>query len=160
MENLTTLLLFAVGVLTVNAYWTKNRSRVLPPGPKGWPIIGNVLDMPATFEWITFHQWAKQFSKCLWTEKSVKELILMLMQSESDVIYCNVFGINIVILDSMGAVNELLEKRSAIYSSRYADLIERLNLVALLNIQILPTGRVCPWSASCESSEGLHGVYG
>lgn len=39
-------------------------------------------------------------------------------QSESDVLYCNVFGVSIVILDSVEAVNDLLDKRSAIYSSR------------------------------------------
>jgi len=33
----------------------------LPPGPKGWPIIGNFLDMPTEFEWKTYHEWCKKF---------------------------------------------------------------------------------------------------
>lgn len=33
----------------------------LPPGPKGFPIIGNMLDMPTCDEWKTFYKWSKDF---------------------------------------------------------------------------------------------------
>ena len=33
----------------------------LPPGPKPLPIIGNVIDMPRGYEWLTYSEWAKQF---------------------------------------------------------------------------------------------------
>jgi hypothetical protein len=29
----------------------------LPPGPKGLPLIGNVLNMPKSHAWKTFAQW-------------------------------------------------------------------------------------------------------
>lgn len=32
----------------------------LPPGPKGLPVIGNLLDMPTEFEWKTYHEWSKK----------------------------------------------------------------------------------------------------
>jgi hypothetical protein len=44
-----------------NAY----ASLPLPPGPKGWPIIGNLLDMPTEFEWKTYHEWSKNLSEFL-----------------------------------------------------------------------------------------------
>ena len=31
----------------------------LPPGPKGLPLVGNVLDMPAEKEWLTFARWGE-----------------------------------------------------------------------------------------------------
>lgn len=31
----------------------------LPPGPKGYPLIGNVLDMPTAQQWRTYAQWGK-----------------------------------------------------------------------------------------------------
>jgi hypothetical protein len=39
--------------------------------------------------------------------------------SGSDVIHVDVMGSHIVILNSMKSANELLEKRSSIYSDRY-----------------------------------------
>jgi hypothetical protein len=32
----------------------------LPPGPKGWPIIGNLLQIPKDFEHETYHVWARE----------------------------------------------------------------------------------------------------
>jgi hypothetical protein len=33
------------------------RTPPLPPGPKRYPLIGNVLDMPTEQEWLTFAKW-------------------------------------------------------------------------------------------------------
>ena len=38
----------------------RSRSR-LPPGPKGYPIIGNLLDLPPTHIWEKFGEWGKQY---------------------------------------------------------------------------------------------------
>ena len=34
-----------------------------PPGPKGLPLIGNILDMPQSHEWLTYSKWAQQWGK-------------------------------------------------------------------------------------------------
>lgn len=35
----------------------------LPPGPKGLPLVGNVLDMPKEQEWLTFAKWGEKWGK-------------------------------------------------------------------------------------------------
>ena len=33
------------------------------PGPKGWPIIGNLLDVPTEVEYKVFSQWRKKYGE-------------------------------------------------------------------------------------------------
>jgi len=39
-----------------------SRSR-LPPGPKGYPIVGNLFDLPSTQVWKQFGAWGKQYGE-------------------------------------------------------------------------------------------------
>ena len=32
-----------------------------PPGPKGWPVIGNLLDVPLEEPWKTFSEWGSRY---------------------------------------------------------------------------------------------------
>ena len=54
-----------LGLCVVVVYLLARRERdgnyPLPPGPKGFPIIGNLLDMPTSDEWVTFQKWSKDF---------------------------------------------------------------------------------------------------
>jgi len=35
----------------------------LPPGPKGYPIVGNLLDLPPTHVWEKFGAWGRQYGR-------------------------------------------------------------------------------------------------
>ncbi|KAK2466588.1 hypothetical protein APHAL10511_001450 [Amanita phalloides] len=69
----------------------------LPPGPRGLPIIGNLLDLPQEFEW--FH-WAK-YHKLYGPISSVQAL-----------------GKTVVVLNTLDVCKDLLMKRSVKYSDR------------------------------------------
>ncbi|KAF8960140.1 cytochrome P450 [Flammula alnicola] len=95
------LTLFAL-FLTYRIFFRKSDSAYshlpLPPRPRALPIIGNALDMPTHHEWETYHKWCQEL--------------------DTDVLYLNVAGTSIVILDSREAAVELMEKRSSLYSGR------------------------------------------
>jgi hypothetical protein len=53
-----------LGLCLIAVYFVRRKKRgeyPLPPGPKGFPIIGSLLDMPTVDEWKTFYKWSKDF---------------------------------------------------------------------------------------------------
>ncbi|KAI9441780.1 cytochrome P450 [Lactarius indigo] len=77
----------------------RRRGVPYPPGPKPWPIIGNLLDSPRQSQWTTYTEMSKKYG---------------------DILYLQVFGQSIVVLCSLSAIKDLLEKRGDIYSDRPA----------------------------------------
>ncbi|KAI0751469.1 cytochrome P450 [Daedaleopsis nitida] len=97
----TPTLLDAVAILVtfilLNRLFAKKPSGPLPPGPKGLPGIGNMLDMPASFEWKTFAQWGDRWGP---------------------IVSVSFLGQPYVILNSVKHAGDMLDKKSSIYSSR------------------------------------------
>ncbi|KAI0280074.1 cytochrome P450 [Russula brevipes] len=67
------------------------------PGPKGWPIIGNLLDIPTELEYMVFSQWKQKYG---------------------DLIQFTVLGQPTIIINSPQLATDILSTKSAIYSSR------------------------------------------
>ncbi|KXN91371.1 O-methylsterigmatocystin oxidoreductase [Leucoagaricus sp. SymC.cos] len=104
-------------LLVLYFYFKKpNTGRQLPfpPGPKGWPVIGNVLDIPTEFEWEMYREWCKKFG--------------------TDVLHVPVMGTDIIVLDSSEAVMELMERRSSIYSDRRPCSLNYLLKILVLTV--------------------------
>ncbi|CCL99497.1 uncharacterized protein FIBRA_01515 [Fibroporia radiculosa] len=89
--------LTALGVVVVSLILSSKRKGPLPPGPRGWPIIGNVFDMPTSYQWKTYTQWAEKWG---------------------DIISVTLLGQPVVVVSSLEHVTELLERRSTLYSDR------------------------------------------
>lgn len=51
--------------LYLYSFRLRSKQRILPfpPGPKGLPIIGNLLDLPAKNEWLQYHKWSRQYGQ-------------------------------------------------------------------------------------------------
>ncbi|EKM55816.1 uncharacterized protein PHACADRAFT_256701 [Phanerochaete carnosa HHB-10118-sp] len=96
-----TLLLggLVAALVVLSGCYIRRRRHCFPPGPKGLPIVGNMLDIPRNGRgWLTYEQWGREYN--------------------SDVVYLRLFGISVVVLNSAKATSELLAKRSSIYSDR------------------------------------------
>ncbi|KAJ7917029.1 cytochrome P450 [Mycena leptocephala] len=92
--------LIICATISLAIYFLRLRRKCLPlpPGPRKLPLVGNLFDLPSTFEWETYMEWSKHYN--------------------SDIIHLNVAGTSIIVLSSSEAAVNLLEKRSAIYSDR------------------------------------------
>ena len=78
--------------------WRAARARPpLPPGPRGLPLIGNLLDMPSEQEWRTFARWGDQYGGL----SSV-----------------TILGQTLVIVNDPKIATDLLDKRSSTFSDR------------------------------------------
>ncbi|KAI0267785.1 cytochrome P450 [Gloeopeniophorella convolvens] len=92
--------LSSTDVLLLVAAFVKadNRSRApLPPGPKGLPFFGNVLDMPTCREWETFTEWGRKYGP---------------------ITYVHLCGEPYIILNSLETTLKMLDAKSSIYSDR------------------------------------------
>ncbi|KAJ7607075.1 hypothetical protein DFH06DRAFT_1347578 [Mycena polygramma] len=82
--------LILVLTIIVYSYIRKKKSPSLPPGPRGLPFIGNVLDVPNSNQWLTFAELGEVYG---------------------DIMSLTAFGQTLVILNSHKVAEELLEGR-------------------------------------------------
>ncbi|KAJ7899676.1 hypothetical protein B0H13DRAFT_1718084, partial [Mycena leptocephala] len=96
------VVLCAVFIILATLYAFHLRTRrhrlPLPPGPPKLPLVGNLFDVPSTFQWKSYARWSKQY--------------------DSDIIHLDLAGTPVIVLSSLEATDALFEKRSSLYSDR------------------------------------------
>ncbi|ESK82967.1 cytochrome p450 [Moniliophthora roreri MCA 2997] len=101
--------------------WTQlpdtRRKMRLPPGPKGYPIVGNLFQLDSSRPWHTFVEWQKTYG---------------------DIVHLRLFNQNIILLNSAKAAGDLLDDRAIKYSQRprsiVADYMTGGMLLVFLNL--------------------------
>ncbi|KAI0366428.1 cytochrome P450 [Pilatotrama ljubarskyi] len=78
---------------------SSKRVTLLPPGPKPFPLLGNVSNLTSRELWLQASQWAKQYGA---------------------VVYLHIFGQGLLFLNTYEAAIDLLDKKGAIYSDKPA----------------------------------------
>ncbi|KAF8904752.1 hypothetical protein CPB84DRAFT_654879 [Gymnopilus junonius] len=84
-------------VLIPKLFNSYRRSRALPPGPRGLPILGNVLQAPTQMPWFKFAEWGQQYGP---------------------IFSLNMAGQTVIVLSTFKAAGDLLDRRSNLYSDR------------------------------------------
>lgn len=87
----------------------------LPPSPKSDPLIGHLRSLPSTDEHLVYRDMGIELKSWFFVSFVHTELIVL---RSGDIISLNVMGQVIVVLNSAEATEELLDRRSLIYSDR------------------------------------------
>ncbi|OBZ74507.1 O-methylsterigmatocystin oxidoreductase [Grifola frondosa] len=99
-----------VGTITTADY--KNR---FPPGPQPLPLLGNVHQLPADYQHKTFAEWGRRYG---------------------DVVFARLFRTPVLILNSVQAAQDLMDKRGFKYSDRprFVLLVELIGWDSVLTL--------------------------
>jgi hypothetical protein len=107
-------------VLYTARYFTSPYRR-LPPGPRGYPIIGNILELRSE-QWLKFADWRKKYGQFVLSVNFLGGEILTRTRL-GELIYLNAAGQPIVVLNSQRVAVDLLDRRSGIYSDRPRNIV-------------------------------------
>ncbi|KAK7461271.1 hypothetical protein VKT23_008447 [Stygiomarasmius scandens] len=97
-----------------------SKEHPLPPGPPAKPILGNILDVPVKGQWEKFTQYREQYG---------------------DLVYLHGLGNKVLVLNTIKAINDLLDRRGHIYSHRPVFTVVGELMALGQSMPLLPYGK-------------------
>jgi len=116
--NAVDLFAFSLFFYLVIAFRDHRRRRGLPypPSPPSLPIVGNILDAPKEAPWIAYAEMSQKYGSrsILVITPSPK----LMAAFEGDFFCLRILDQIVVVLCSLSAIKDLLEKRAEVYADR------------------------------------------
>lgn len=93
----TALGFIGLSVLIYTLQVKKHAPAPLPPGPKGLPLLGNIVDLPRSQPWVTFANWGEIYG---------------------GIVHVSALGQSIIVLNDAQYALDMLDKKGRLYSDR------------------------------------------
>lgn len=109
----------AIAFTLLRKKWS-SKSLAYPPGPKGYPIVGNAFDFPGNPIWEGLTKMARDYSErtVLWKFAVGVFTYSTSVCVETDILHLNLMGRHLVLLSNTDVATQLVGRCSAMYSDR------------------------------------------
>jgi hypothetical protein len=113
----TSLVAAPIGITLYLLARNRGEKKNYPPARPGLPIVGNLLDIPPRKAWQAFAEWSRELGP---SHSFIKfgQLKSDFSLIGSGIITVDMLGDKVIVINDAEVAEELLEKRSAIYSAR------------------------------------------
>lgn len=108
-------------------YRARSPWRLLPPGPKGLPVLGNLLQFDNR-PWLSFTRWGEKYGRS--TTPHVTFNLTEILAGA--LLYLQVFGRSFIVINNLKTAADLMDRRSIITGDRPATIVANIMTGGLL----------------------------